>query len=564
MEEDGSSAPARRLREGLRLVSTVTHAFADTRADYRRVLDTVVQHIAEVIPDRCCVLLRAGDTLSLAALYDATSPVEPLSRDLLDRPRAMHETPISLDALTLGPVFMPAIDFAALRDRMAPATLELLRAGDTTGLLVVPLATPSESIGVLWLLRRGRVRPPLDELDVELVQDVASHVALAISNARLFQRLERSEQLRAAEERAVAASRLLDAIVENIPDMVFVKEAQRLTFVRFNRAGEELLGLTRDQLLGKTDADLFPPSEAEFFVAKDRETLRRNAVIEITEEPIQTRNGTRWLHTKKVPLLDAQGAPQYLLGISHDITDRKQAIADLSAAKANAEHAIRELESFSYSVAHDLRTPLRAIDGFSQALVEDYGDRLDAEGLRYLDRVRQAAQRMAELIDDLLTLSRVTRTELRRARVDLSALAHTLIGGLQRLDPARHVETVIAPGIVVDADPQLTAIALDNLLGNAWKFTSKRADARIEVGVLPADGEPTFFVRDNGAGFDMTFRDKLFGVFQRLHPEVDFPGTGIGLATVARITQRHRGRIWADSVVGEGATFYFTLTETHA
>ena len=431
-------------------------------------------------------------------------------------------------------------------------------------MIVVPLATRSESIGVLWVLRRGDTHFALDALDLELVQDVASHVALAISNARLFQRLEHSEQLRAAEERAVAASRMLDAIIEHIPDMVFVKEADRLTFVRLNRAGEQLLGLAREQLLGKADADLFPPAEAEFFVAKDRETLRQRAVVEIAEEPIQTRRGTRWLHTKKVPLLDAHGVPQYLLGISHDITERKQAHAELSAAKANAEHAIRELESFSYSVAHDLRTPLRAIDGFSQALIEDYGERLDGEGLRYLERVRQAAQRMAGLIDDLLTLSRVTRTELRRTRVDLSALAHALLDGWQRVEPGRRVDLVIAPGIVVDADPQLTSIALDNLLGNAWKFTAKRADARIELGVQDGDGELAYFVRDNGAGFDMAYRDKLFGVFQRLHTEVEFPGTGIGLATVARITQRHRGRVWANSVVGEGATFYFTLTEPHA
>jgi PAS domain S-box-containing protein len=362
----------------------------------------------------------------------------------------------------------------------------------------------------------------------------------------------------------VQASSLLDAIVENIPDMVFVKDADRLAFVRFNRAGEDLLGISRDQLIGKTDFELFPPGEAELFHAKDREALAAKRLVEISEEPVQTKNGVRWLHTKKVPLLDSAGKPRYLLGISHDITGRKQAIAELSAAKSAAEDANRELESFSYSVAHDLRTPLRAIDGFSQALVEDYGDKLDVEGRRYLQRVRDAAQRMAELIDDLLTLSRVTRSELRRDRVDLSALAHTLLAAFQRVEPERRVEIHISPGIVTDADPQLVAIALDNLLGNAWKFTSKRALARIEVGETKAYGVPAYFVRDNGAGFDMTYRDKLFGVFQRLHPESEFPGTGIGLATVARIAQRHRGRAWAVGVPGEGATFFFTLMEPQA
>jgi PAS domain S-box-containing protein len=564
MMDDGSSVQAARLRDGLRLVSSVTQAFAEPASDYRKVLDTVVRHIAEAIPNACCVMLRDGDAVSLAALYDVDDATPGTVSELVDRKRALHDAPVSAAVLAHGPMFVPRIDFAALARQMSPASVERLRTAHATGLLVVPLVTRRETVGVLWLIRRGDTRPALDDIDLEICKDLASHIALAISNARLFKQLERSEQLRLAEERAVAASSLLDAIVENIPDMVFVKDADRLAFVRFNRAGEELLGLARDQLIGKTDFDLFPPSEAEFFVAKDRETLQASAMVEITEEPIQTQYGKRWLHTKKVPLRDAAGVPRYLLGISHDITERKQAIAELSAAKANAEQAMKELESFSYSMAHDLRTPLRAIDGFSQALVEDYGARLDAEGLRYLRRVREAAQRMAELIDDLLTLSRVTRSELKRARVDLSALARTLLAGLARCDPERQVEIVIAPGVFADADPQLAAIALDNLLGNAWKFTARCPIARIELGQLAGGDGVTYFVRDNGAGFDMAFRDKLFGVFQRLHPEVEFPGTGIGLATVARITERHRGRIWADSVPGQGATFFFTLTEPHA
>jgi light-regulated signal transduction histidine kinase (bacteriophytochrome) len=171
---------------------------------------------------------------------------------------------------------------------------------------------------------------------------------------------------------------------------------------------------------------------------------------------------------------------------------------------------------------------------------------------------------MAELIDDLLTLSRVTRSELKRERVDLSALARTVLAGFQRLEPERDVEIVIEPNLIAEADRQLAAIALDNLLGNAWKFTSKRPRARIEIGATAENGEVAYFVRDNGAGFDMTYGDKLFGVFQRLHPETDFPGTGVGLATVARITARHRGRIWAHGMPDEGATFFFTLMESHA
>jgi PAS domain S-box-containing protein len=510
------------------------------------------------------VLLRSGDLVTIAALHHGASHGAVANRSVLNQATLLRDAPISAEVLAHGPMLMPRIDFDALRRRMAPSAVDQLEAAGTTGMLVVPLATRGDLHGVLWLLRHGDKHPPFDEIDLEIVQDLANHAALAISNARLFQELERSERLRLAEERAVAASRLLDAIIENIPAMVFVKDAERLAFVRVNRAEEELIGLPRDQVIGKTDFDFFPASEAESFVAKDRETLASGKLVDIPEEPIHTLRGERWLRTKKVALRDATGKATHLLGISHDITEYRQTIAELSAAKLSADAANRELESFSYSVAHDLRSPLRAIDGFSQALFEDYGDRLDAEALRYISRVREAAQRMAELIDDLLTLSRVTRSELRRESVDLSAMARTVLSGFQRLEPERDVEIVIEPGLVIEADRRLAAIALDNLLGNAWKFTSKQPRARIEIGAMASNGEVAYFVRDNGAGFDMTYRDKLFGVFQRLHPESEFPGTGVGLATVARITARHRGRIWAHGLLGEGATFYFTLRESHA
>jgi PAS domain S-box-containing protein len=563
-DEGTATVLVKRLRDGLRLVSTVAQSFAESTSDYHRLLDVIARNIAEAIPDTCIVLLRSNDVLEVVAIHDGAPHTGPRSRDAIRRSTPVREAVISAEVLASGPLFMPDIDYDVLARKLPAAAVEQLKQHHTTGMLVVPLAARGELHGVVWVLRHGARHPPLDELDLEIVRDLANHAALAISNARLFAELQRSERLRAAEERAVQVSSLLDAIIEHIPDMVFVKDAERLTFVRLNRAGEDLIGRPRAELIGKTDFELFPPSQAEFFVAKDRETLAANHVVDIFEEPIQTPQGTRWLQTKKVPLLDAAGKPQYLLGISHDITERKQAILELSAAKAAAEEANRELEAFSYSVAHDLRTPLRAIDGFSLALVEDYGERLDAEGRRHLIRVREAAQRMAELIDDLLTLSRVTRSELRRDRVDLSAIAYTVLGTLQRLEPARQVDVVIAPGLVAQADPQLTAIALDNLLGNAWKFTSKRSNARIEIGQTVSDGVTAYFIRDNGAGFDMTYRDKLFGVFQRLHPEAEFPGTGIGLATVARITQRHHGRVWADGLPGAGATFYFTLTESHA
>jgi signal transduction histidine kinase len=221
-----------------------------------------------------------------------------------------------------------------------------------------------------------------------------------------------------------------------------------------------------------------------------------------------------------------------------------------------------ELESFSYSVSHDLRAPLRSIDGFSLALLEDHAGQLDATGKDYLHRVRSATQRMAGLIDDLLDLARVTRTSMHLQEVDLTALARAITSEFQKNDPERRVHFLIQEALQVSGDPHLLRIALENLLGNAWKFTSKQDTARIELASTNSNGSPVYFVRDDGAGFDPAYASRLFGAFQRLHNREEFPGTGIGLATVQRIIHRHHGRIWAEGAVGRGATFYFTLGET--
>ena len=231
----------------------------------------------------------------------------------------------------------------------------------------------------------------------------------------------------------------------------------------------------------------------------------------------------------------------------------------LARRKLELEAANKELEAFSYSVSHDLRAPLRAMDGFSQALIEEFSDRLPSQGRDYLGRVRAAAQRMARLIDDLLALSRVTRTELRREAVDLSALAWSAGEELSRCEPGRRVDFSVAPGLRAQGDPALLLVVLDNLLGNAWKFTALKPRARVEFGAAESDGQTSYFVRDDGAGFDPAYTGKLFGAFQRLHGSSEFPGTGIGLATVQRIIRRHGGEVWAEGAVGRGATFRFTL-----
>ena len=226
---------------------------------------------------------------------------------------------------------------------------------------------------------------------------------------------------------------------------------------------------------------------------------------------------------------------------------------------AQLEAANRELEAFSYSVSHDLRAPLRGIDGWTLAFLEDYGQRLDAQGRTYLGQVRTETQHMGQLIDDMLSLSRVVRAEMQREPVDLTALARAIAGRLRETAPERLVDFVIQEGLIAEGDPQLLEIALSNLLDNAWKFTGKRPRGVIEFGRMQLEGQPVFLVRDNGAGFDLAYADKLFGAFQRLHKASEFPGTGIGLATVQRILHRHGGRVWAEAAVDRGATFYFTL-----
>jgi PAS domain S-box-containing protein len=242
-----------------------------------------------------------------------------------------------------------------------------------------------------------------------------------------------------------------------------------------------------------------------------------------------------------------------------DISREKRLEQQMIQRTAELEAANKELEAFAYSVSHDLRAPLRAINGFSQALLEDYANQMDSSAQDYLHRVQSATVKMAQLIDGLLQLSRVNRADMKHEPVNLSELAQTIVEQLQLSQPDRAVEFTVAADRVVRGDRCLLHCVLENLLGNAWKFTAPQSDAKIEFGSQPASGETVYFVRDNGVGFDMAYANKLFGVFQRLHSAAEFPGSGVGLASVQRIIRRHGGRVWAEGAVGKGATFYFTL-----
>lgn len=309
------------------------------------------------------------------------------------------------------------------------------------------------------------------------------------------------------------------------------------------------------------------------------ETAFREGMLFIDAEySIMLSDGTRRLiHGRAQVFRDENDQPLRLVGVEQDVTEHRRSELALVEAEQRLkalneeleqrveqrtrqlEAANKELEAFSYSVSHDLRAPLRSVDGFSQILLRDHAEKLDETGRDYLQRVARAGKRMGELIDDLLQLSRVGRSELKRETIDLSRLVCSVGREIKSTDPQRQVEWVIQPGVTVEADGRLMRTMLENLLRNAWKFSAKKADARIEFGTVEQEGEKVLFVRDNGAGFDMQYAHKLFGAFQRLHRGEEFEGTGIGLAIVQRIINHHGGRIRAESAPERGATFYFTI-----
>lgn len=370
-----------------------------------------------------------------------------------------------------------------------------------------------------------------------------------------------------AEEALKSSEHKFSLAFQTNPSLMAISNIEDGTYYDVNQTFLDKLGFTRDEVIGKTSLSLhlwYDPAERQAIVSQLAETGHAHDV-EIT---VCAKSGTLLTVLFSAEYLSINNN-NLLLTIGHDITERKQTQKALSRLNDELERRVeertaelaatnQELESFSYSVAHDLRTPLRAIDGFSRMLLEDHAEQIDHEGHFYIQRIIVANRRMSELIDDLLSLSRLARSELVRQPVDMSQMAHDILSELALNSPERVVEWVVVDGLLVSADTNLLRVVLDNLLGNAWKFTAKTAHAHIELGVQPGK-KRTYFVRDNGAGFDMTYANKLFGAFQRLHAPNEFPGTGIGLATVKRIIERHGGEVWAIGEVDRGSTFFFTL-----
>lgn len=447
--------------------------------------------------------------------------------------------------------------------------------------MCLPLLRRSELIGAIYVDNRS-ISGRFSQADVDLLSIFASQAATAIENARLFRERERRiTELSILDEigRSLSSTLNLEELLKTVHQQVSrIFDATNFFIATYQEGDTEWISAYQieggqRQPVGRHELGLGLTGH----ILRNRKSIllhssaESRAFKEVQGIPSVGPQAKSWMGVplttadKSVGVMGIQSYEDENLYDDHAMNLFSTIGAQVAIAIRNTRlyeetnRTNKELEAFSYSVSHDLRAPIRAINGFSHILLEDYNEKLDDEGKKHLRRIGEASQRMGELIDDMLRLSRVTRSEMRRTQVNLSQLAQTVINDLRNANPDRQVEVVIAPALKVNADLNLMRILLENLLGNAWKFTRKHPTARIELGITEKDKQVTYFVRDDGAGFNMAYVNKLFGAFQRLHDVADFEGTGIGLATVQRIIHRHGGLVWAEGGIEQGATFYFTI-----
>jgi len=433
--------------------------------------------------------------------------------------------------------------------------------------LVVPVMQGEKVMAILGVGNKPGDYTPADVEVISQLAGLAWQIAvhkraeeeIRKLNTELEQRVrERTAELEAANRALRTSEQEFRSLAESMPQIVWATRADGWN-IYFNQRWMDYTGLTLEESYGEGWITPFHPDDKQrAWDAWQRATKNRDSYD--LECRLRRADGVYyWWLIRGLPQVNADGKILKWFGTCTDIEDIKETEKETRRLNDQLAAANKELEAFSYSISHDLRTPLRSIDGFSQALMDDYQDKLDDTAKSYLARVRKATQNMGCLIDDVLKLSRLTRSELHHESVDLSTMVRAISDTLQQNNPDRTADVIIREGVFVNGDPGLLKIALENLMNNSWKFSSKEARPQVEFGTTVKEGKTVYFIRDNGVGFDMAYVDKLFGAFQRLHTSFEFPGTGIGLATIQRVINRHGGQVWAEAVVGKGATFYFTL-----
>jgi PAS domain S-box-containing protein len=503
---------------------------------------------------------RLGDFLAMISAVLLLVPVIGYA-DRLDA--VAHVAWFFPTALNTAATFL-VLDAGLLTVRPWGGLVDAVTDGTTGGMVARRLLPASIAVPiVVGLLRMEGERAGLFDIHFGIVLMVVAHVVLlaAIAWYTAF-RLGKLDRERRAAERARA---LLASLVESTDDAIIGADLENVA-ISWNPGAERLYGYRAEEMLGKSLTLLLAPgvpSMAPEVVAK----VRRGEALAQLERPHVRKDGTRLTVSLMLsPVRDEHGAVVGFVMTARDMTERKRAEEEIARLnehlRRHAEQlaeANRELEAFSYSVSHDLRAPLRHVDGFADLLARHAGPTLDEKGRRYLETIGSSAKSMGQLIDDLLAFSRMGRTELRKTGVELNALVREVLGGLAQESAGRDIDWHIAPLPTVQGDPAMLRVVFTNLLLNAVKYTRPRDRARIEVDVLEDPRENVVFVRDNGVGFDMAYAHKLFGVFQRLHGDGEFEGTGIGLANVRRVVHRHGGRSWAEGAPDAGATFYVSF-----
>jgi PAS domain S-box-containing protein len=552
-------------------LAAASAAFSDAVPDIDALLAIVAEQISRTTGDFCAVVLLSpdGQRIEPVAAYHSDPTVVEDANVLIGSSIQIDASGPWKTALQERRSIVMEIDPDNLPANLAPHQARHIKRWRMRQAVMIPMIAQGRVVGGLNL-NRMEGSTPLTEDDVKLLESLATRAARAIATAQLMrdQKLTANELETRVSDRTkelTTANQFLDSLLENIPNMIFVKDAKDLRFVRFNLAGEDLLGFSRDELIGKNDFDFFPADQAEQFISADRETLRNRHLVDIPEENIQTKaKGVRVLHTRKIPVLDATGEPSFLLGISEDITEAKKVQAALRQAQEEAEKASRAKSQFLANMSHELRTPLNAILGFSALLRDDATGRLDeATRLRFLNQIHSSGQHLLELINDVLDLSKVEagQMELLLQPVELGQLIDEVRATVEPLARTKSValNIVLAPELRLVADPAKVRQMLLNLISNAIKFTP--SGGRIDIRRRRIEALIEISVTDTGIGIAEEDLGRLFTEFQQLDAGRGQrqEGTGLGLALTKRFAELHGGRVSVESKLGKGSTFTLHL-----